>query len=45
LVVTQFIETMELLHVQGPKNKIEAAGNYLRADGPVEGENDNFDPA
>jgi hypothetical protein len=36
LVVTQFIETMELLRVQGPKNDI-------RADGPFEGKND-FDP-
>jgi hypothetical protein len=37
LVVTQFIETMELLRVQGPKNNIKAEGDYLRADGPFEG--------
>jgi hypothetical protein len=35
LVVTQFIETMELLRVQEPKN-IEV-GDYLRADVPFEG--------
>jgi hypothetical protein len=40
LVVTQFIETMELLRVYGPKNNIQAAGDYLRADGPFEGKND-----
>jgi hypothetical protein len=28
---------MELLHVQEPKNNIEAVGDYLRADGPFEG--------
>jgi hypothetical protein len=44
LVVTQIIETTELLRVQGPKNKILAVGDYLRADGPFEGQNDNFDP-
>jgi hypothetical protein len=44
LDVSQFIETMELLHVQGPKNNIEAVGDYLRADGPFERKNDNFDP-
>jgi hypothetical protein len=44
LVVTQFIETMELLRVQGPKNSIKAVGDYLRADVPFEGKNDNFDP-
>jgi hypothetical protein len=35
---------MELLHVKGPRNNIEAVGDYLRADGPFEGKNDNFDP-
>jgi hypothetical protein len=35
---------MKLLRVQGPKNNIEALGDYLRADGPFEGKNDNFDP-
>jgi hypothetical protein len=35
---------MELLRVQGPKKHILAAGDYLRADEPFEGENDNFDP-
>jgi hypothetical protein len=35
---------MELLRVQGPKNDILAVGDYLRADGPFEGKNDNFDP-
>jgi hypothetical protein len=35
---------MDLLRVQGPKNNIEAVGDYLRADGPFEGKNDNFDP-
>jgi hypothetical protein len=40
----KFIETMEMLRVQGPKNKILAVGDYLRADGPFEGKNDNFDP-
>jgi hypothetical protein len=34
---------MELLHVQGPKNNIQAVGYYLRADGPFEGKKDNFD--
>jgi hypothetical protein len=44
LVVTQFIETMELLRVQGPKSNIYVVGDYLRADEPFEGKNDNFDP-
>jgi hypothetical protein len=44
LVVARFIGTTELLHVQGPKNKIQAAGDYLRADGPSEIQNDRFDP-
>jgi hypothetical protein len=35
---------MELLRVQGPKNNIQAVGDYLRADEPFEGKNDNFDP-
>jgi hypothetical protein len=35
---------MELLRVQGPKNNIQAVGDYLRADKPFEGENDTFDP-
>jgi hypothetical protein len=39
---TQFIETMELLHVPGPENNIKAIGDYLCADGPFEGNNDNF---
>jgi hypothetical protein len=34
---------MELLHVQRPKSIIEAVCDYLRADGPFEGKNDNFD--
>jgi hypothetical protein len=42
--VTQFIETMKLLHVKGPKNNIQAVGDYLRADVPFEGKNDGFDP-
>jgi hypothetical protein len=44
LVVTQPVETMELLRVQGPKSNISAVDDYLRADGPFEGKNDNFDP-
>jgi hypothetical protein len=35
---------MELLRVQGLKNKILAVGDYLCADVPFEGKNDNFDP-
>jgi hypothetical protein len=35
---------MELLHAQGPKNNIDAVGDYLRKDGPFEGKNYNFDP-
>jgi hypothetical protein len=35
---------MELLGVQEPKKNILAVGDYLRADGPFEGRNDNFDP-
>jgi hypothetical protein len=35
---------MEFLHVQGPKNNIEAVGDCLRADGPFDGKYDNFDP-
>jgi hypothetical protein len=42
--VIQFVETMELLRVQGPKSKIWAVGDYLRADGLLGGKNDNFDP-
>jgi hypothetical protein len=34
---------MKLLRVQGLKNNISAVGDYLRADGPFEGKNDNFD--
>jgi predicted membrane-bound dolichyl-phosphate-mannose-protein mannosyltransferase len=37
LVLTQFIEIIELLRVQGPKNNIEAVGDYLCADGPFLG--------
>jgi hypothetical protein len=37
LVVTPFIETMDLLRVQGPKSNILAVGVYLRADGPFDG--------
>jgi hypothetical protein len=33
----QFIETTELLHVQGPKNNIKVLGDYPRADGPLGG--------
>jgi hypothetical protein len=29
--------------VQGPKNNIKVVGDYLRADGPFDGKNDNFD--
>jgi hypothetical protein len=36
-------ETMGLLRVQGPKNNILAVGEYLRADVPFEGKNDDFD--
>jgi hypothetical protein len=39
LVVTQFIETMELLCVQGPNSTILAVGDYLRANGKCEGNN------
>jgi hypothetical protein len=35
---------MELLRVQEPKNNIKAVGDYLRANGPFESKNDNFDP-
>jgi hypothetical protein len=35
---------MELSRVQGSKNNIYYLGDYLRADGPLEGKNDNFDP-
>jgi hypothetical protein len=35
---------MELLRVQGPKINIYVVSDYLRADGPFEGKNDNFDP-
>jgi hypothetical protein len=35
---------MELLHVQGPKNDITAAGDYLRANGPVESKGDYLKP-
>jgi hypothetical protein len=35
---------MELLRVQAPKSNILAVGDYLRADGPFGGYNDNFDP-
>jgi hypothetical protein len=34
---------MELLRAQEPKSNILAVGDYLRADGPFEGKNDNFD--
>jgi hypothetical protein len=44
LVFSKFIEAKGLLHVQGSKNNIEAVGDYLRADVPFEGKNDNFDP-
>jgi hypothetical protein len=44
LVVARFIETTELLRVQRPKNIIKEVGDYLRADVPFEGKNDNFDP-
>jgi hypothetical protein len=44
LVVTQYIETMELLRVQGSKSNILAEGDYFRADGPFEGRNDNLNP-
>jgi hypothetical protein len=42
MVVTRFIETMELSHVQGPKSNIEAEGEYLCADG-FEGKDDNVE--
>jgi hypothetical protein len=35
----QCVETMKLLHVQGPQNNIEVVGDYLCADGPFEGNN------
>jgi hypothetical protein len=35
---------MELLRGQVPKNNIKVVGDYLRADGPFESKNDNFDP-
>jgi hypothetical protein len=38
------VETMEFLRVQGPKSNILAVGDYLRADVPFKGKNDNFDP-
>jgi hypothetical protein len=34
---------MELLHVQGPKNNIEAVGDYLRAVGTFSGKDDYFE--
>jgi hypothetical protein len=43
LVVARIIETTESLRVQEPKNIIQAAGDYLRADGPFEGKTDLFD--
>jgi hypothetical protein len=42
--MTRFIETTELLRLQEPKNNTKAVGDYLRADGPFESKNDNFDP-
>jgi hypothetical protein len=36
--MTQFIETMESLHVQGPKSNVKAVRDYLRADGPFQGQ-------
>jgi hypothetical protein len=33
LIVQQFFETIELMHVQGPENNIKAVCGYLRADG------------
>jgi hypothetical protein len=44
MAVTQFIETMELLHVKGPKSNLLVVGDYLRADGPLEGKNYDVDP-
>jgi hypothetical protein len=35
--VTKFIETMELLRVQGSKSNMQAVGDYFCADGPFEG--------
>jgi hypothetical protein len=35
---------MELLRFQGLKKIISAVGDYLRADVPFEGKNDNFAP-
>jgi hypothetical protein len=32
-----------MLRVQEPKNNIQAVGDYLRADGPLEGKTDRFD--
>jgi hypothetical protein len=34
---------MELWHMQVPQNSIKAVGDYLSADGPFEGKNDDFD--
>jgi hypothetical protein len=44
LVFTQFIKTMELLHVQGPISSNKAVGDYLRADRLFWNKDDNFDP-
>jgi hypothetical protein len=44
LVVTQVIETMQLLDVQGSQNNILAVYDYLHADGPFEGNDDHFEP-
>jgi hypothetical protein len=41
-LVVPFIETMELLHMQGPKSNINAIGDYLRADAPSEGKFNYF---
>jgi hypothetical protein len=42
VVVTQLIKSMKLLRVQGLLNNINAVGDYLRTDGPFEGNNEYF---
>jgi hypothetical protein len=42
MVVTQFIETMEILHVKGSNKNIRTAGDYIRVEGPFEKVNDYF---
>jgi hypothetical protein len=39
----KFIETMELLNLQGPKHCMKAVGDYLRAGGAFGSEINSFD--